>query len=190
MRKYFALSLMFLFISPSHAATPDQCDAVRNEIAGRLDQAFRVMTEPIKSKIDRLQKNGLDPAHWYDPNLDKWVDHYAAMNEAAALRNQALVRLENEFIPHDCDDSQLAQNIVSVATVLVLPIAAIFPKHFGIDANAILQDGKIFGGDGAVIPTVRDKILDTLHIGGTVSDAVKDPIKTIITQPICALFRC
>lgn len=189
MRKFFICISLFLNLSIANAATQQQCNDRRDKIWASVDAQFQNIHSKLMKKINALIANGYNPADYYDVNLDLKINYYAAIEAAKKARDESFHKLQNELIPKDCNDSQLNEDLANLTKLLLEPVMSVFPNNFRIDSDTIIKDGKILGGENAVIPQVREDILNAIGVGGDAADAVRNPQK-IITSPICSLFNC
>jgi hypothetical protein len=157
-----------------------KCDDFRNDALKSLSEFYDPFIIQIQADITVVEAAGGDPHKQVMNGVV--VDLYEKLNE---LKQQ--VESDAREVARQYEDCESRENWApaQIATDLAIILATeglslIFPeKTFHVDVREIIRDGKLLGGDNALIPKARDQILNGLGIRGDAAKVIKDPVHTV-----------
>lgn len=162
--------------------TNAQCQAYGNEIRKKVNEFYGPRLSEIEKMIEEEVAAGRDPAAKQiqggiaTVNLPKLRDAIIkmkaeAMNSAATRENAC----DKEAVPDWMGDLQKVSD--AALTIAMLPFVVLTGNLAAshVDLGEVYK-GRPLGGDGALIPKVRDDVLDALGISGDARIVIKDPL--------------
>ena len=178
----FRIFLTILFVAPLSTLAMAQADVCNNAEAS----AHKTVDDTYLPKIDlwikvskALQEKGIDP-HKYPvvmPNgsvevldLTEVVRRLTLQRAAAYGKIETAISECNQKIAPYQKATDIAVFFATGGLSAVLP-----PQMTHVDASQILS-GHPLGGPGALIPKMREDILNGLGIGGDVAGIIRDPL--------------
>lgn len=81
---------------------------------------------------------------------------------------------DKDAVPNWIGDATKVTDVALAIAMLPLILLTGNLAMAHVDLGEVYK-GKVFGGDDAFVPKVRDDILDDLHIGGDVGKFIRDP---------------
>jgi hypothetical protein len=141
-----------------------------------VNAAFRAKTDLLLLLSKSLQDNGIDP-HKFPTTLPDGsvvsVDLVESITKLATQQTAALKRIDDAT--DDCNNNRVGpEKIIELGNDLsTYASSAALPQ--GVELGDILS-GHPLGGEDALLPKFRDKILTQLNLGGEVANVIRDPI--------------
>lgn len=170
-------------------------DLATKTVEERILPTLQIQISAIKNRISEIQANGGDPSRWkvvinHDNGEKEVVDinfmeaekileqQYAAKD---LLIDTMQTRILNDLTSgqtEKCLDKLKANQkfVDDMMMILSLGLSKALPESYlRVDVADILT-GKPLGGDGALLISFRDAVLNALNISGDVGKLVKDPV--------------
>lgn len=171
-------AIAILLFSSTASMAADTCNEGENKGTAAIDAEFVPKIELTLKISKALQDKGLDPRKFPivsesgDVEVLDLVDLVEKLANKRADGYQIVRNAKN-----DCEKALKPYQDVVDAGVLFATggLASVLPERFkNIDVSQILS-GHPLGGPNALIPKMRDDILNGLGIGGDVAKIIRDP---------------
>jgi len=181
--KYWVHALFVAAIaSSSHAFAADKCDEATGGAKQNVEQIYLPKTDLWIKVSKALKDKGLDPRKYPVIMPDGSVELLDLLDVVEKLTKQrADAYSQIQTAGDDCNKGIAPyQKALDIAVFFSTGgLSAILPPAMTkIDASQILS-GTPLGGPGALIPKLREDILNGLGIGGDVACSIRDPLKFI-----------
>lgn len=164
--------------------TNKQCADYGNTIRAKVEEFYAPRIATTQSMIDAERAAGRDPTQYsmqdgmVTVNLVVLLERIQKMKaqglESAAAHESAC---DTTAVPNWIGDAQKVSDIAMGIAMLPLIFLTGNMAAAHIDLGEI-YNGKVFGGDNAFLPKIRDDVLDFLQIGGDVRKLINDPFKS------------
>lgn len=167
-----------------------QCDDLGSEFTSTINSLYDERLRPLQTMIDEDLAKGSDPTKHTIAHgaITLIVNLYALKAEIEAVKSQALdikdqkvASCKADGVPNFVGD---VQKIVDIAVgIAALPLILLTKNYaaVNIDVGEVYK-GRPLGGDGALIPHVRDEAFDYLRIGKD------DPLRKFLADPFVDPF--
>jgi hypothetical protein len=164
----------------------DKCTDAENAATQTIANQYDSVLKEIDGRIAQCNQKGIDPTKF--PYFDK--DGNLQVADLSALRSDLVAQKakdQSDFdkqIKTDCINKiQPIQDVVDLAMKFAtLGISTVLPKHVtNVDVSEIMS-GKPLGGNGAVIPDLRESALNAIGAGGQNNDlakVIRDPGRVV-----------
>lgn len=170
----------YLFYNVAFSA--DKCDEATNGAKNNVDQTYLPKIDLWIKVSKALKDKGLDPRKYPVIMPDGSVELLDLIDVVEKLTKQRAEAFgQIQTAGDDCNKGFAPyQKTLDIAVFFSTGgLSAILPASMThIDASQILS-GTPLGGPGALIPKLREDILNGLGIGGDVGCAIRDPLKFI-----------
>lgn len=181
--KYRTSLFLLLFSMLSNLAfAADKCDEATNGAKQNVDQIYLPKIDLWIKVSKALKDKGLDPRKYPVIMPDGSVELLDLIDVVEKLTKQRAEAFgQIQTAGDDCNKGIAPyQKALDIAVFFSTGgLSAILPPTMTkIDASQILS-GTPLGGPGALIPKLRDDILNGLGVGGDVGCAIRDPLKFI-----------
>lgn len=168
--------------SAQHSAAADACNDAARTSEAKVDSAYLPKIDLLLKVAQALRDKGLDPRKYpvVLPNGDVEVLDLVELAEKAVDQRAEAFR-QISAGASDCERGlKPYQDVVNLGVFFATGgLSAIMPAHMtNIDVSQILN-GHPLGGDAALIPKMRDDILNGLGVGGDVGRCIRDPLHCI-----------
>ena len=161
--------------------TNKQCESFGNTIRAKVEEFFTPRIAETQALIDAELAAGRNPEQYeiqggmVTINLRKLLQKIKDMKELG-MKNAELHEsaCDEDAVPNWIGDATKVTDIALGIAMLpmILLTGNLAMSH--VDLGEVYK-GKVFGGNNAFVPKVRDDILDALHIGGDVRKFINDP---------------
>lgn len=169
---------LLIFSTPGHAS--DKCEHAVSSAIMNVDQVYLPKIDLWIKVAKALTDKGLDPRKYPIVMPDGTVevmDLYDVIDKLSKQRAEAYRQIK--VGEDDCEKAiKPYQDILNVAVFFSTGgLSAVLPPALTkIDASQILS-GYPLGPSGALIPKMREDILNGLGIGGDVACFIRDPLR-------------
>lgn len=161
--------------------TNKQCEAFGNAIRQKVEEFFAPRILETQSLIDSEIAAGRDPEQYQIQggmvtiNLRKLLAKINEMKELG-MKNAELHEnaCDKEAVPNWIGDATKVSDIALGIAMLPLILLTGNLAMAHVDLGEVYK-GKIFGGNDAFVPKLRDDVLDELRIGGDIRKFLNDP---------------
>jgi hypothetical protein len=177
------VALAVLSANATYASANNFCDAKLATYRGELDAKVAPVLIEIDANIENIRKSGGDPekiAVKMDNGSFKTLPEIRAM----IISQKDEVSQQIDKAASDCSsDLKPFQDVIDAAvTAATGGLNKILPERMThIEIGEILG-GKPFGGDGAIVPHLREQVLGMLGLKndrGFVTTFIRDPLHAI-----------
>lgn len=161
--------------------TNKQCADFGNTIRAKVEEFYAPRIAATQSLIDTERAAGRDPTQYnlqdgmVIVNLVLLLERIEKMKvlglESAAIHESSC---DTTAVPEWIGDAQKVSDIAMGIAMLPLILLTGNMAAAHVDLGEI-YNGKVFGGDNAFLPKIRDDVLDFLQIGGDVRILINDP---------------
>ncbi len=159
-----------------------QCEDYGNQMYQNVEEYYTPRIQFLIDEINKKQAEGIDIHNVPYMNGAVKVDLDALKNAVEKAKSDAFLKAEeqkniclNEAVPDWIGDAQKTADIILVTISLPFCILTRNYALAHIDLGQIYQ-GYPLGGDNALIPKVRQDILDAAQIHGDVRKFIEDPV--------------
>lgn len=161
--------------------TNKQCEAYGDAIRQKVEEFFSPRIAETQSLIDSEIAAGRNPEQYQIQggmvtiNLIKLLAKINEMKELG-FRNAALHEsaCDKEAVPNWVGEATKVSDIALGIAMLPMILLTGNLAMAHVDLGEVYK-GKVFGGNDAFIPKLRDDVLDELHVGGDVRKFINDP---------------
>lgn len=182
MKYRISLFLLLLSMFSTFTFAADKCDEAMNGAKQNVDQIYLPKIDLWIKVSKALKDKGLDPRKYPVIMPDGSVEILDLLDVVEKLIKQRAESFNQiQTAGDDCNKGFAPyQKALDIAVIFITTgLSTVLPPTMTkIDASQIL-DGKPLGGPGALIPKLREDILNGLGVGGDVACAIRDPLKFI-----------
>jgi len=180
LRPIFAAAIVASMTFPLYAA--DKCDEATNSAKSNVDQIYLPKIDLWIKVSKALKDKGLDPRKYPIIMPDGSVEVLDLLDVIDKLvRQRADAYNQIQTAGDDCN-KQIApyQKALDIGVFFVTGgLSKVLPPSMThVDASQILS-GHPLGGPGALVPKLRDDLLNGLGIGGDVACFIRDPLRAM-----------
>ncbi|KRE02999.1 hypothetical protein ASE63_26175 [Bosea sp. Root381] len=165
-------------------AAASYCEEQAGPSRAQVEAKVIEMLGPIDQGIAEIKKHGGDPGKIGLKADDGTFKTLPDVRTRLLVDKAAAGRQIDEAVASCTKDLKPLQDVTDAyVDILTGGLSKVLPKHMlHVDVGQILLAGKPFGGDGAIIPHLREQILAALGLkndNGFITSLVRDPLRTI-----------